>query len=75
MYMQAHRDNERIAFQDDAFATHLWQMSGLAEVFEQMDISGQTAVGLNPNIRLYRQVSLSAHIPANCLQLCPVLPV
>lgn len=51
---EAHRDNERIAFQDDAFATHLWQMSGLAEVFEQMDISGQTAVGLNPNIRLYR---------------------
>jgi len=52
--LQAHRDNERIAFQDEAFAKHLWQMSGLADVFRQMDLDNQTAIGLNPNIRLYK---------------------
>ncbi|KAL0056244.1 hypothetical protein WJX82_009206 [Trebouxia sp. C0006] len=51
---EAHRDNERIAFQDEAFAKHLWQMSGLADVFRQMDLDTQTAIGLNPNIRLYK---------------------
>lgn len=53
-FIQAHRDNERIAFQDEAFAKHLWQMSGLADVFRQMDLDNQIAVGLNPNIRLYK---------------------
>ncbi|KAL0031831.1 hypothetical protein WJX79_010107 [Trebouxia sp. C0005] len=51
---EAHRDNERVAFQDEAFAKHLWQMSGLADVFRQMDLDNQTAIGVNPNIRLYK---------------------
>ncbi len=59
-WLQAHRDNERIAFQDDAFAKHLWQMSGLADVFKHMDLDdGQAAVGLNPNIRLYKYATHS----------------
>ncbi|KAL3162987.1 hypothetical protein ABBQ32_009419 [Trebouxia sp. C0010 RCD-2024] len=54
-YGEAFRDNERAAFQDEAFAEHLWQRSGLADVFCSIDLgSNQTAVGLNPNIRLYR---------------------
>lgn len=53
-FIQAHRDNERVAFQDEAFAKHLWQMSGLADVFRQMDLDNQTAIGVNPNIRLYK---------------------
>lgn len=53
-FIQAHRDNERIAFQDETFPKHLWQMSGLADVFRQMDLDTQIAVGLNPNIRLYK---------------------
>ncbi len=53
-FIQAHRDNERIAFQDEAFAKHLWQMCGLADVFRQMDLDNQSAIGLNPNIRLYK---------------------
>lgn len=51
---EAHRDNERIAFQDEAFAKHLWQMSGLADVFWKMDLDTQTAIGLNSNVRLYK---------------------
>ena len=54
-FVQAHRDNERLACQDAAFAKHLWQMSGLEAICEQMDLgNGQHAVGLNPNIRLYK---------------------
>lgn len=56
LWLQAFRDNERIAFQNEAFAEHLWQRSGLADIFHSIDVgSNQTAVGLNPNIRLYRQ--------------------
>lgn len=49
-----------MAFHDEAYANQLWQMSGLADVFRQMSQGGsQTAVGLNPNIRLYKYVVLS----------------
>lgn len=52
---EAHRDNERIAFQDADFAKHLWQMSSLADTFKNVDVKqGHHAVGLNPNIRLYK---------------------
>ena len=53
--MQAYRDNERVAFQDTAFAEQLWRKSGLADIFSNIPIgNNQKAVGLNPNIRLYK---------------------
>lgn len=53
--LQAFRDNERAALQDAAFAEHLWERSGLAVMFNSIDTgSTQTAMGLNPNIRLYK---------------------
>lgn len=53
--LQAFRDNERIAFQDKAFADQLWKKSGLADIFSNIEIgNNQKAVGLNPNIRLYK---------------------
>ena len=61
--IQAHRDNERIAFQDAKFAEHLWQMSSLADILKNVDVKqGHHAVGLNPNIRLYKLVLF--HIPS-----------
>lgn len=56
--MQAFRDNERIAFQDQAFAQHLWQASGLAAACKSIKVDGKAAVSLNPNIRLYKQGNL-----------------
>lgn len=53
-YGEAFRDNHRIQFSDQAFADHLWQATGLAELVGGLEDEDGTAVGLNPNIRIYR---------------------
>ncbi|KAM7266365.1 hypothetical protein ACFE04_004262 [Oxalis oulophora] len=50
---EAFRDNDRIAVDDPALAQSLWD-SGLSSLFDDISIRGRVAVGLNPNIRLYR---------------------
>uniref|UniRef100_A0A7N0SWA8 Fe2OG dioxygenase domain-containing protein n=1 Tax=Kalanchoe fedtschenkoi TaxID=63787 RepID=A0A7N0SWA8_KALFE len=52
-YGEAFRDNDRIAVNDPDLADTLWQ-SGLSKVFMDIKIRRKVAVGLNPNIRLYR---------------------
>lgn len=52
----ADRTNHRFSVQDPAFATQLWEHSGLKELCESgiaSGVQGKRAVGLNPNIRLY----------------------
>lgn len=53
-YGEAYRDNDRYSVQDEAFASALWEASGLRALFEGIQVDGCCAVGLNPNIRLYR---------------------
>ena len=53
-WLQAFRDNERISVQDEALAQQLWSCTGLQEVFADVDLEGWQAVGLNPNIRVYK---------------------
>lgn len=77
--VQAYRDNQRIAFQDAEFAKHLWQMSSLSDIFKQIDLEdGQHAVGLNPNIRLYKYIAACSRlVPCHImpfLQLLALVP-
>lgn len=55
---EAHRTNDRFGVQDPAFAEALWTRTGLRELCEggrlESRTKGKEAVGLNPNIRLYR---------------------
>lgn len=54
-YGEAFRDNDRCAVQDERFAAALWGATGLDRIFAGIgEVEGSTAVGLNPNIRLYR---------------------
>ncbi|KAL8247989.1 hypothetical protein R6Q59_009205 [Mikania micrantha] len=50
---EAYRDNDRIAVNDPVLADTLWE-SGLSKLLSDLTIRGKVAVGLNPNIRLYR---------------------
>lgn len=50
---EAFRDNERLADYNPVLAEMLWQ-SGISELFRDIIVGGKVAVGLNPNIRLYR---------------------
>ncbi|KAL4575889.1 hypothetical protein LXL04_011976 [Taraxacum kok-saghyz] len=50
---EAYRDNDRIAVDDPNLADTIWK-SGLSNLFSDITIRGKVAVGLNPNIRLYR---------------------
>lgn len=51
---EAFRDNHRIAVEDSQFALQLWEKCGLSCVAEGLSFEGCTAVGLNPNLRVYR---------------------
>ncbi|KAG9453705.1 hypothetical protein H6P81_006609 [Aristolochia fimbriata] len=51
---EAYRDNDRIAIDDPSLAASMWD-SGLNTVFADIKIRGKVAVGLNPNIRFYRE--------------------
>ncbi|KAI7843957.1 hypothetical protein COHA_002495 [Chlorella ohadii] len=52
---EAFRDNHRIQFEDAALADHLWKATGLKTLLEgQLEDRDGVAVGLNPNIRIYR---------------------
>lgn len=57
---EAYRDNDRIAVNDPVLADTLWE-SGLSKHFSDITIRGKAAVGLNPNIRLYRFVQTYHH--------------
>ncbi|KAK1409174.1 hypothetical protein QVD17_35699 [Tagetes erecta] len=50
---EAYRDNDRIAVNDHVLADTLWEC-GLSKLLSDITIRGKVAVGLNPNIRLYR---------------------
>lgn len=50
---EAYRDNDRIAVNDPVLADTIWE-SGLGKLLSDLTIRGKVAVGLNPNIRLYR---------------------
>lgn len=50
---EAFRDNDRISVTDPLLAEIIWQ-SGLKRVFDDIKLQGKVAVGLNPNIRVYR---------------------
>ncbi|KAI3800136.1 hypothetical protein L1987_35446 [Smallanthus sonchifolius] len=50
---EAYRDNDRIAVNDPVLAYTLWE-SGLNKLLSDITIRRKVAVGLNPNIRLYR---------------------
>ncbi|XP_019442164.1 PREDICTED: uncharacterized protein LOC109346818 [Lupinus angustifolius] len=50
---EAYRDNDRISVNDPDLANTVWE-SGLSKLFSDIKIRGKVAVGLNPNIRLYR---------------------
>ncbi|XP_054783656.1 uncharacterized protein LOC129290747 [Prosopis cineraria] len=50
---EAYRDNDRISVHDPVLAATIWE-SGLCKIFSDIRIRGKVAVGLNPNIRLYR---------------------
>lgn len=52
---EAFRDNDRICVEDPVLAETLWQ-SGLKKLFSDIKVRGKAAVGLNPNIRLYRYI-------------------
>lgn len=51
---QAYRDNYRLAFEDAEQAALLWRRSGLEEACAALPLGGRRAVGLNPNLRLYK---------------------
>eukprot|EP00899_Mesostigma_viride_P018151 jgi/Mesvir1/26337/Mv22514-RA.1 len=54
---EAYRDNHRISEQNDALASALWEDTGMCHLPVWGEIQarlGETAVGLNPNIRIYR---------------------
>lgn len=65
-YGEAFRDNDRISLQDAQLARQLWQASGLQAVFQGITVEGMQAVGLNPNIRLYRCVPTLPHKTLKC---------
>ncbi|XP_073000739.1 uncharacterized protein [Typha latifolia] len=50
---EAYRDNDRISVADPILAERIWD-AGLKRIFEDIKLPGKVAVGLNPNIRLYR---------------------
>ncbi|PKA60055.1 hypothetical protein AXF42_Ash009739 [Apostasia shenzhenica] len=50
---EAYRDNDRTSMTDLLLAESLWE-SGLKKAFVGIKVQGKAAVGLNPNIRLYR---------------------
>ncbi|XP_072963140.1 uncharacterized protein [Typha angustifolia] len=50
---EAYRDNDRISVADPILAERIWD-AGLKGIFEDIKLPGKVAVGLNPNIRLYR---------------------
>ncbi|KAL6581442.1 hypothetical protein OROMI_007365 [Orobanche minor] len=50
---EAYRDNDRISVHDPVLAVAIWE-AGLNKLFLDFKIRGKVAVGLNPNIRLYR---------------------
>ncbi|KAL6526947.1 hypothetical protein OROGR_016037 [Orobanche gracilis] len=50
---EAFRDNDRISVHDPVLAVAIWE-AGLSKLFLDFKIRGKVAVGLNPNIRLYR---------------------
>lgn len=52
---EAYRDNDRVSVNDPVLANTIWE-SGLNKIFSDFKIQGKVAVGLNPNIRLYRLV-------------------
>lgn len=52
-YGEAYRDNDRISVNDPSLATTIWE-SGLNKLFDNIKIRSKSAIGLNPNIRLYR---------------------
>ncbi|THG19824.1 hypothetical protein TEA_028913 [Camellia sinensis var. sinensis] len=50
---EAYRDNDRISMNDPVLANTIWE-SGLNKLCSDFKIRGKVAVGLNPNIRIYR---------------------
>lgn len=56
---EAYRDNDRISVSDPILAEAMWQ-SGLQQLLSDFRIQGKVAVGLNPNIRLYRFVTFAS---------------
>jgi len=58
---EAYRDNDRISVNDPVLADSIWD-SGLNKLFSDITIRGKVAVGLNPNIRLYRLVFLLLYL-------------
>ena len=54
-HVKAVRDNGRLSVEDSEFARHLWQASSLNTIFADISLGPRRAVGLNANIRLYRQ--------------------
>ncbi|XP_039146908.1 uncharacterized protein LOC120284178 [Dioscorea cayenensis subsp. rotundata] len=50
---EAYRDNDRISVSDPVLAETIWE-SGLKSMFDDIELRGKIAVGLNPNIRFYR---------------------
>ncbi|KAJ0960989.1 hypothetical protein J5N97_001024 [Dioscorea zingiberensis] len=50
---EAYRDNDRISVSDPVLAESIWE-SGLKRIFDDIELRGKVAVGLNPNIRFYR---------------------
>ncbi|KIY94872.1 hypothetical protein MNEG_13090 [Monoraphidium neglectum] len=72
-YGEAFRDNDRLAFMDEALAAQLWDAGGLSAVFEGITVEGKAAVGLNPHIRFYRYAAgqkFGKHID-DSVQLAP----
>jgi hypothetical protein len=43
-----------MAVEDPVLARHLWETTGLSDVMRDVQLGSLQAVGLNPNIRLYR---------------------
>lgn len=77
--LQAFRDNHRIAVEDAQFASQLWQKCGLTDVAEGLSFEGCAAVGLNPNLRIYRyegtgRINTESGSRACCM-LCLVVAV
>lgn len=52
-YGEAYRDNDRLSMHDPDLADAMWR-AGLNKLFSDIKIRGKVAVGLNPNIRVYR---------------------
>ncbi len=70
-YVQAVRDNGRIALSDKAYAEHLWQALGLQPALAGIMVEGAQACGLNPNIRIYRHASIVCNCKAERWHSCP----